>query len=132
MSRILQQGGFAWRSGACLPAWQSLSAALARHGECLGLRHQDSQAEPDSPALQLLHSDLRPLQTRLVGLPALPLELSTEFTLQAACGLMSVHGRASGRPQALGVNYLASINAALAWQGTLAAAVGQLRGGQSA
>ncbi len=129
MSRILQQGGFAWRSGACLPAWQSLSAALARHGECLGLRHQDSQAEPDSPALQLLHSDLRPLQTRLVGLPALPLELSTEFTLQAACGLMSVHGRASGRPQALGVNYLASINAALAWQGTLAAAVGQLRGG---
>ncbi|HDS1737547.1 MULTISPECIES: CoA transferase [Pseudomonas] len=132
MSRILHEGGLAWRSGPCLPAWQSLSAALARQGECLGLRHKDSQAGPDSPALQLLHPDLRPLQTRLVGLPGLPLELSTEFTLQAACGLMSVHGRASGRPQALGVNYLATLNAALAWQGSLAAAVGQLRGGRFA
>ena len=127
MSRILDDASLSWRSGPCLPAWQTLSAALHRQGECLGLHHAGS--DPDGPALQLSHPDLQPLYTRLDGLPALPVELSTEFTLQAACGLMSVHGRASGRPQALGVNYLATLNAALTWQGLLAAAVGQLRGG---
>ena len=128
MSRLLDAAGLSWRSGPCLPAWQSLSAALQRQGECLGLRHADGA--PDGPTLQLMHPDLQPLQTRFTGLPALPLELSTEFTLQAACGLMSVHGRASGRLQVLGVNYLATLNAALAWQGSFAAAVGQLRGGR--
>lgn len=67
---------------------------------------------------------------RFVAPPGLPLESTSEFIQQAACGLMSVHGRASGRPQALGVDYLAALNAALAWQASLAAAVGQLRGGQ--
>lgn len=130
MSRILDDASLSWRSGPCLPAWPTLSAALQRQGECLGLRHADS--DPDGPSLRLAHPDLAPLQTRFAGLPALPLELSTEFTLQASCGLMSVHGRASGRPQALGVNYLATLNAALAWQGSLAAALGQLRGGRFA
>ena len=128
MSRILDDASLSWRSGPCLPAWQGLGAALQRQGDCLGLRHADGAA--DGPALQLLHPDLQPLQTRFAGLPALPLELSTEFTLQATCGLMSVHGRASGRLQALGVNYLSTLNAALAWQGSLAAALGQLRGGR--
>lgn len=127
MPRILDDARLTWRSGPCLPAWQTLSAALQRQGECLGVQHAES--DPEGPSLRLLHPDLHPLQTRFAGLPALPLELSTEFTIQAACGLMSVHGRASGRPQALGVNYLATLNAALAWQGGLAAAVGQLRGG---
>lgn len=52
----------------------------------------------------------------------------TENTLQAACGLMSVHGRATGQAQALGVNYIATLSAALALQGGIAALVGQLRG----
>lgn len=52
----------------------------------------------------------------------------TENTLQAACGLMSVHGRATGRAQALGVNYISTLSAALALQGGLAASIGQLRG----
>lgn len=52
----------------------------------------------------------------------------TENTLQAACGLMSVHGRATGRVQALGVNYISTLSAALALQGGLAASIGQLRG----
>lgn len=130
MPRILDDARLTWRSGPCLPAWQTLSAALQRQGECLGVQHAES--DPEGPSLHLLHPDLHPLQTRFAGLPALPLELSTEFTIQAACDLMSVHGRASGRPQALGVNYLATLNAALAWQGSLAAAVGQLRGGDFA
>ncbi len=128
MPRILDDASLRWRSGPSLPAWQGLSRALQQHGECLGLRSLDGLAE--GPALHLLHPDLQPLHTHLAMPTALPLELTSEFTLQAACGLMSVHGRASGRAQALGVNYLASLNAALAWQATLAAAVGQLRGGR--
>jgi crotonobetainyl-CoA:carnitine CoA-transferase CaiB-like acyl-CoA transferase len=52
----------------------------------------------------------------------------TENTLQAACGLMSVHGRATGHAQALGVNYVSALSAALALQGGMAATIGQLRG----
>ncbi len=52
----------------------------------------------------------------------------TENILQAACGLMSVHGRATGRAQALGVNYVSTLSAVLALQGGIAATLGQLRG----
>ncbi|MCX7068153.1 MAG: CoA transferase [Methylococcales bacterium] len=52
----------------------------------------------------------------------------TESILQAACGLMSVHGRATGRAQALGLNYVSTLSAALALQGGIAATLGQLRG----
>jgi CoA:oxalate CoA-transferase len=52
----------------------------------------------------------------------------TENILQAACGLMSVHGRASGKAQALGVNYVSTLTAILALQGGVAASIGQLRG----
>jgi CoA:oxalate CoA-transferase len=52
----------------------------------------------------------------------------TENIIQAACGLMSVHGRASGKAQALGVNYVSTLSAVLALQGGVAAAIGQLRG----
>ena len=128
MSRMLDDASLGWRSGPSLPGWQGLSRALQHHGQCLGLRALDGLAE--GAALQLAHADLHPVHMRFVAPPGLPLESTSEFIQQAACGLMSVHGRASGRPQALGVDYLAALNAALAWQASLAAAVGQLRGGQ--
>ncbi|MGZ5007453.1 MAG: CoA transferase [Methylobacter sp.] len=52
----------------------------------------------------------------------------TENIVQAACGLMSVHGRAVGRPRAFGVDYISTLTATLALQGAAAAAIGQLRG----
>lgn len=52
----------------------------------------------------------------------------TENTMQAACGLMSVHGRASGKYQSLGLNYVSTLTAALSLQGGVAASIGQLRG----
>ncbi|WHL26950.1 CoA transferase [Pseudomonas juntendi] len=128
MSRMLDDASLGWRSGPSLPGWQGLSRALQHHGQCLGLRALDGLAE--GAALQLAHPDLHPVHMRFVAPPGMPLESTSEFIQQAACGLMSVHGRASGRPQALGVDYLAALNAALAWQASLAAAVGQLRGGQ--
>ncbi|NOQ34332.1 MAG: carnitine dehydratase, partial [Methylococcaceae bacterium] len=52
----------------------------------------------------------------------------TENTMQAACGLMSVHGRASGKVQALGGDYISTLTSVLALQGGIAGAIGQLRG----
>jgi crotonobetainyl-CoA:carnitine CoA-transferase CaiB-like acyl-CoA transferase len=52
----------------------------------------------------------------------------TENIMQAACGLMSVHGRASGKSRPLGLNYISTLTAALALQGGVAASIGQLRG----
>jgi CoA:oxalate CoA-transferase len=52
----------------------------------------------------------------------------TENIMQAACGLMAVHGRATGESQPLGLNYLSTLTAALALQGGAAASIGQLRG----
>ncbi len=53
---------------------------------------------------------------------------ASENIMQAACGMMSIHGRASGKTQALGLNYISTLTSALALHGTVAAAVGQLRG----
>lgn len=52
----------------------------------------------------------------------------TENIMQAACGLMAVHGRATGKSQSLGLNYVSTLTAALALQGGVAASIGQLRG----
>lgn len=55
-------------------------------------------------------------------------DLLTENIVQAASGMMSVHGRASGRAQPLGLNYVSTLASALALQGGFAASIGQLRG----
>lgn len=52
----------------------------------------------------------------------------SENIMQAACGIMSIHGRASGKTQPLGLNYVSTLTAALALQGGVAAAIGQMRG----
>lgn len=52
----------------------------------------------------------------------------TENIIQAACGIMSVHGRVSGEPRPLGLQYVSTLTGALALQGCFAAALGQLRG----
>jgi crotonobetainyl-CoA:carnitine CoA-transferase CaiB-like acyl-CoA transferase len=54
--------------------------------------------------------------------------LEDEAGVQAACGIMHVHGRKSGLPEPLGVDYASVSAGVLAGQGVLAAFVGQLRG----
>ena len=61
-----------------------------------------------------------------VGLP-----LAGEADVQAACGLMHVHGRKDGGPAPLGVDYASVAAGVLASQGVLAAFVAQLRGGHA-
>lgn len=54
--------------------------------------------------------------------------LEDEVTVQAACGIMHVHGRKSGAPTPLGVDYASTTAGVLAVQGVLAALLAQLRG----
>ncbi|GGL61583.1 hypothetical protein GCM10010129_01430 [Streptomyces fumigatiscleroticus] len=56
------------------------------------------------------------------------LPLGDERAVQAACGLMHVHGRAAGRPAPLAVDYATATAGVLAAQGVLAALFGRARG----
>ncbi|MFB7174823.1 CoA transferase [Streptomyces sp. NPDC056254] len=54
--------------------------------------------------------------------------LTDEATVQAATGIMAVHGRRDGTPRGAAVDYAATATAVLAVQGLLANLVGQSRG----
>ncbi|HKR47978.1 MAG TPA: CoA transferase [Pseudonocardiaceae bacterium] len=54
--------------------------------------------------------------------------LCDEVSVQAACGIMQVHGRKSGAPEVLAVDFASTAAGVLATQGILAALIGQLRG----
>ncbi|MFF4284654.1 CoA transferase [Streptomyces sp. NPDC001633] len=55
-----------------------------------------------------------------------------EATVQAATGVMAVHGRREGTPRGLAVDYAATCASVLTVQGLLAALIGQARGGGAA
>ncbi|MFD9407402.1 CoA transferase [Streptomyces sp. NPDC059989] len=55
--------------------------------------------------------------------------LADEATVQAATGVMAVHGRRDGVPRGLAADYTATATAVLTVQGLLAGLVGQARGG---
>ncbi|MGH3245874.1 MAG: CoA transferase, partial [Trebonia sp.] len=59
------------------------------------------------------------------------LRLASEADVQAACGLMHVHGRKNGGPVPLGVDYASVAAGVLASAGVLAVLIAQLRGGQA-
>lgn len=127
------------------PAFQRVQASLTYQAKALGLdidigidrNNEDSADHPANGqacwfALQV--PELAPIQCNIFGWPAglaqlgsMP-RLASEFTMQAACGLMSVHGRATGRVQALGVPYISTLSATLALQGAMAAALAARRG----
>ncbi|MER5873852.1 CoA transferase [Streptomyces sp. NPDC002044] len=58
--------------------------------------------------------------------------LVDEATVQAATGVMAVHGRRDGGPRGLAADYAATATAVLTVQGLLAGLVGQARGGAAA
>ncbi|MGW7527307.1 CoA transferase [Streptomyces sp. NPDC054783] len=60
----------------------------------------------------------------------LALALSEERAVQAACGIMHVHGRALGRPTPLAVDFASTIAGVLAAQGVSAALIARARGGR--
>ncbi|MER6334544.1 CoA transferase [Streptomyces sp. NPDC001034] len=56
------------------------------------------------------------------------MDLPDERAVQAACGLMHVHGRATGGPAPLAVDYASVVAGVLAAQGATAVAIGRARG----
>ena len=87
------------------------------------------------PAATLAHDQLHALgagdgDVELVvdwsGPVALP--LACEVLVQAACGIMAVHGRARGEPTPLAVDYATTVSGVLAAQGVLAAEFARRRG----
>ncbi len=60
------------------------------------------------------------------------LPLEDETMVQAACGVMHVHGRKSGRPEPLFVDYVSAVSGVLAVQGLLAGFLARLRGAEFA
>jgi crotonobetainyl-CoA:carnitine CoA-transferase CaiB-like acyl-CoA transferase len=91
----------------------------------------------DHPAATLAHDQLRALgagdgSVELVVDWAAPvaLPLVHEDLVQAACGIMHVHGRARGGPAPLAVDYATAVAGVLGAQGVLAAEFARARGGR--
>ncbi|WP_084304545.1 CoA transferase [Phytopseudomonas flavescens] len=131
MSPLLQgcslSGGFA----ASATGFAALAASLRYQATALGLDPHIACTDSLQQGLgfSLRHPDLQPVQSWVHAWPDGTSQGFSEHTLQAACGLMSVHGRASGKAQGLGLDYIATLSASLALQGAFAAALGQVRGG---
>lgn len=56
------------------------------------------------------------------------MRLDDESAVQAACGIMHVHGRRSGHPEPLAVDYACTVASIIALQGVLAALIARARG----
>ncbi|MFD3678467.1 CoA transferase [Streptomyces sp. NPDC058613] len=106
-----------------------IAGVVAGHLRMLGARtgHPDPG---DGPAggTTLTGGDFAPAHaTTTWGRPGSG--LVDEATVQAATGVMAVHGRRDGGPRGLAADYAATATAVLTVQGLLAGLVGQARGG---
>ncbi|ANI18451.1 carnitine dehydratase [Pseudomonas citronellolis] len=132
MPTLLNEFSLVHSNTASLPKWNALQLCLTEQARLLGIQQLSIYPPVDmgSTAFVLQHPAISPIQGHYAS-PAgwLPNRHLSELLLQAGSGLMSVHGRASGNAQPLGVDYLSALTAAMTLHGTLAAAVGQLRGG---
>lgn len=125
MSSPLQGCHLTSPAGQCPAVPESVAYALSYQAQALGVH---------VPPLQDLRSELlfatpwsAPLRCRIDAWPSGQAPAS-EHTVQAACGLMSVHGRTHRAPLALGLDYVSSLTAVLALQGMAAAALATRRG----
>lgn len=106
------------------------AASLLYQAQALGLRFNPADAHSDESRISFLIETpiSSPITCEISGWPDPAQGSATEHLAQASCGLMSIHGRASGRAQPLGLDYISTLTAALSLQGGLAAAIGQSRG----
>ncbi|ALO39892.1 carnitine dehydratase [Alcaligenes faecalis] len=130
MSELLHGCGLRWQMGSQPPYWQGLPAALSRQARLLGLSEQ-AAGQQDEAAFSLHSPDFGTISTRLeTEAGGMTQAAISELSMQAASGILSVHGRSSGPSGTLGLDYLAVLSSAMSLQATLAAALGQLRGGR--
>ncbi|MBH8578650.1 CoA transferase [Halomonas pacifica] len=112
------------------PCFTPAVSSLRHQARALGVDLSHGAATSTSGVVfDFLAPGLDPIATHLLGWADGRPDGASELTVQAASGLMAVHGRASGGARPLGVDYVSTLAASLALQGSCAAAVGQLRGG---
>ncbi|AKH37109.1 MULTISPECIES: CoA transferase [Nitrosomonas] len=115
-----------------LPDFSAVASSIRYQSKTLGIKVESQQDSEDKSAasfqFQTLHTT--PVTCDITRWNDNKPAAVTENIMQARCGLMSVHGRASGKPQSLGINYISTLTATLALQGVIAASIGQLRGAQ--
>lgn len=126
MTARLLEGCVLYAPATAAPGLAEAHQSLRYQAWALGIGWQEAATDPDY-VLRLPQGGQVRCELTLWPDHKAP---GSEFTLQAATGLMSIHGRARHPAQALGLPYLSCLTAALALQGLLAAALGQLRGGQ--
>lgn len=114
------------------PAFAAFSSSLLYQANALGLRFDPMETTSTESLISFFIETPRgsPVACEISGWPDDSDGVATEQLIQAACGLMSVHGRGSGRAQPLGLDYVSTLAAVLALQGGLAAAIGQFRGAE--
>ena len=107
----------------------TISDSVEYQARALGINiAPETISDQDDYCFEFKTPDTSPISSKIQGWADNSSYGATELLVQAASGLMSVHGRASGQAQALGLNYVSTLASTLALQGALAAAIGQLRG----
>ncbi|MFB7468051.1 CoA transferase [Streptomyces sp. NPDC056224] len=109
-----------------------ITSVAADHLRMLGARTEDAGGgDGTSAGITLTGGEFAPAHAHVTW--ALPASgLADEAMVQAATGIMAVHGRRDGGPRGLAVDFAATATAVLAVQGLLAGLVGQARGGAAA
>jgi CoA:oxalate CoA-transferase len=109
-----------------LSVWESLGYQSGN----LGLSYSTHEELNSQQQLNLVFTapGILPVECTVRGWTDQPLLVASESVMQAATGIMSVHGRASGKAQPLGVDYVSCLTAVLSLQGAMAASIAQLRG----
>ncbi|MEJ8633273.1 CoA transferase [Streptomyces sp. MS2.AVA.5] len=108
-----------------------LMTVVSEHLRLLGAQAADT-APGTGPAGRAVLSgeDFAPVQARTTW--ASPgTGINDEATVQAATGIMTVHGRRDGDPRGLGVDYASVATGVLTVQGLLAGLLAQARGGDA-
>lgn len=108
-----------------------LQRALSVQARALGLDVRHASGEGGRRVYRLEGEGMQPAHCSITGWASDAPRAISEFTLQAACGLMAVHGRASGQAQAIDLDYLTNVAASLVLTGLMASALGRLRGSKA-
>ncbi|MFD8983591.1 CoA transferase [Streptomyces sp. NPDC059564] len=107
-----------------------ITDVVAEHLRLLGARSDELADEDSSGRITLSGAGFDPAHaTATWANPGSG--LVDEATVQAATGMMAVHGRRDGSPRGLAADYAATATAVLTVQGLLAGLVGQARGAKA-
>ncbi|OKK22263.1 acyl-CoA transferase [Streptomyces sp. CB00455] len=124
--RFTPPGNDATGHGTSAPP--QITSVVAEHLRLLGARADGApRGRPSDGRITLHGGGFEPAGARVAWAdPASG--IVDEATVQAATGIMAVHGRRDGSPRGLGTDYAATATAVLTVQGLLAGLIGQARG----